>query len=187
MSTSDENTHPCPAYNSKARNRRRGSSLFQLQGEALLDILGDSNIPPVPSGSPKHSQDTCHSLPSETDSSVNHEHATLQNDAARAVGASISNTGNEMSDAAECFERWNAQPTSFPHPAVAFTGNAPPPPPSPRARLPHTHVSHFLAANRCAKAASIAICTAFPPVACHAGTITIAATALLAMFFLLAV
>jgi hypothetical protein len=141
MSVVDENTPPCPINISKARNRRRGSSLFQVDGNSLLDILGDANLPFLLPTTPK-------SLPSSTPPQSCHFTAVAEQcenhpeppphapSASSSVSEAILSSNSKVlyAAAAESFERWNSQPTSFPPPTFFFTGE-----PSP---CIHKHQSH---------------------------------------------
>ena len=131
MAESDENCHPSVAYTSSSRNSRRSSSLFQLHGGSLLDVIGATNLPFIlPESLKQH-----HAIPSPpaSDSSndgvfrqLNTQQAPEMHEPAQGSGPDVQSSSpisNEC-NAADSFERWDSQPTNFPRPALVFTGAA---------------------------------------------------------------
>jgi hypothetical protein len=126
MSVSDENAPPLSVQNSKAHNRRRTSSLFELEGTALLDIIGENNLPFSLPASTKDVAiaDSSHASVAVVDGV---QQQTIQPPAASAhAAAAAANPTSVSNAAAEVFERWDSQPTLFPHPTFIFAGMAAP-------------------------------------------------------------
>ncbi len=129
MAESDENSHPSASYTSSSRNSRRSSSLFQLHGGSLLDIIGDNNLPFIlPESLKQH-----HAVPSPPTSDCSND--VVQRDTRQAhemqepaqCGACDAQSSSAVSNernAANSFERWDSQPANFPRPAFVFTGAA---------------------------------------------------------------
>ena len=131
MAESDENSHPSVAHISSSRNSRRSSSLFQLHGGSLLDVIGDTNLPFILPESLKqhHAVPSPPAIDSRNDGvfrQLNTHQAPEMHEPAQG-GASDVQSSSPISNecnAADVFERWDSQPTNFPRPALVFTGAA---------------------------------------------------------------
>ena len=155
MSVSDENAPPyCAGQTSKAR-RRRTSSLFQVEGGSLLDIIGEGNLPFLLPDKPIYSHDAAlapaNGLVGSVDGACQHllqppppapaavsdviaVNAVNAPSAAPAVVPSaapavVPDSNAVNTAAAEAFERWDSQPTMFPRAVFIFSGNSSPPQP----------------------------------------------------------
>jgi hypothetical protein len=176
MSVSDENTPPFSEHITKAHHRRRTSSLFQVEGTSLLDTIQDNYKPILHTGSPKVA------AVSESPIVQGGQHQADEKVPAP-VNAATSNLNSINVAAAEAFELWDSHPTNFPRPTFIFTGNMSPYTSSSRV----VNILHLAVASRCARALTLVLSTSFPPAAPHSGTITVAAAALIAIFFMVAV
>ena len=151
MAAIDENTPPSMALQPHARNRRRNSSLFQLEGASLFVAVDDSNLPSTPkaflSSTPPQSIDPVASSLPAADGGQQHEvrqSAPAADAAVSDADATASAAAKASAAAANSFEIWNSAPTNFPRPTFFFSGTASPPP----CPLPPSPVAHSLCSRQ---------------------------------------